>query len=148
MSYSALTRRYFETAPGAGALEGPDVLHGEAGSRSSGTWVRFDVRLTRGAPAATRGAPAAAIDAVRFRAFGCPHVIAVAAWVAEQAAGRPPVASLPEPIETLRERFAVPIEKTGRLLIVEDAWRAACRGAGSPAGPTDPPAGSGGRSRA
>jgi hypothetical protein len=33
--------------------------------------------------------------------------------------------SLPADIESLREQFAVPVEKLGRLLTVEDAWSAA-----------------------
>jgi hypothetical protein len=43
--------------------------------------------------------------------------------------GRPLNPSLPENVQALRERFAVPIEKLGRLLIVEDAWKAAVGGA-------------------
>jgi NifU-like protein involved in Fe-S cluster formation len=69
------------------------------------------------------------IQAARFLAFGCPHTIAVAAWVAEQAAGQELRAALPETVQQLSDRFAVPVEKRGRLLIVEDAWIAATRGA-------------------
>ncbi len=58
-------------------------------------------------------------------AFACPHVIAVSAWLAEQAVGRPVQPRLPESVQALRERFAVPVEKMGRLLIIEDAWLAA-----------------------
>jgi NifU-like protein involved in Fe-S cluster formation len=65
------------------------------------------------------------IDAVRFLAFGCPHVIAVADWIAQAAVGKPAVPRLPESVAALRERFDVPVEKLGRLLIVEDAWFAA-----------------------
>jgi len=81
--------------------------------------VRFDLRI---APAAARGPQ---ILEARFLAFGCPHTIAVAAWVAEQAAGRPASAELPQPVDALRRSFEVPVEKLGRLLVVEDAWRAA-----------------------
>ena len=123
MRYSALTRRYFEQAPGAGTLEGPDVASGTAGSRSLGTWVRFDLRL---APAVDR--PAVIAEA-RFLAFGCPHTIAVAAWVAEQAAGRPLSGELLQPVDALRRSFDVPVEKLGRLLVIEDAWRAAAAAA-------------------
>jgi hypothetical protein len=49
----------------------------------------------------------------------------VADWIAGQAAGRKSGPELPESINSLRERFDVPIEKLGRLLIVEDAWIAA-----------------------
>jgi NifU-like protein involved in Fe-S cluster formation len=120
MSYSELTRRYFEAAPCAGVLEGTRCVRGAAGHPTQGTWVQFDVEFDRGGER---------IERARFRAFGCPHVIAIAAWVAEQASGRAPEARLPESAAALRERFDVPVEKLGRLLIVEDAWAAVARAA-------------------
>ena len=132
MRYSGLTRRYFESAPHAGVLlrdvstphaSTPQVctsrvFRGSAGTRERGTWVQFDIRV------ATRRC----LDA-RFLAFGCPHTIAVAAWVAEQSSGGPLRAALPEPVAALAQRFDVPAEKLGRLLIVEDAWLAAAASA-------------------
>jgi NifU-like protein involved in Fe-S cluster formation len=117
MNYNHLTRQHFETAAAAGELSGPGVRRGAAGSRTLGTWVQFDVRVKPGTPPI--------IDTVRFQAFGCPHVIAVADWLAEAAAGQPVPAGPLEPALALRQRFDVPIEKLGRLLIVEDAWIAA-----------------------
>ncbi|HEV7610267.1 MAG TPA: iron-sulfur cluster assembly scaffold protein [Steroidobacteraceae bacterium] len=114
MNYSSLTLQYFETAPGAGVLSGPGVYRGAAGGRAQGTWVQFDVQVDAGT-----------LQAARFLAFGCPHTIAVSAWVAEQAAGHEVRASLPESVQSLSERFEVPVEKRGRLLIIEDAWHAA-----------------------
>ncbi len=116
MRYSTLTRRYFETAASAGTLDGAGVRRGEAGSRAGGVWVRFDVRVAPGT---------GLIEEARFLAHGCPHTLAVAAWVAEQAAGGPARAQLPEDVQSLRRRFEVPVEKLGRLLVVEDAWCAA-----------------------
>jgi NifU-like protein involved in Fe-S cluster formation len=118
MNYNEATLRYFETAPGAGVLIGPATFRGAAGSCAHGTWVQFDLQMSSGI-----------IQAARFLAFGCPHTIAVAAWVAEQAAGQELRAALPETVQQLSDRFAVPVEKRGRLLIVEDAWIAATRGA-------------------
>jgi NifU-like protein involved in Fe-S cluster formation len=118
VTYSELTLRYFETAPGAGVLTGPDVYRGAAGSRAHGTWVQFDVQISSGI-----------IRTARFLAFACPHTIAVSAWVAEQAAGTAARSALPQSVGQLSERFAVPVEKRGRLLIVEDAWLAAMVGA-------------------
>jgi NifU-like protein involved in Fe-S cluster formation len=118
MNYNEATLRYFESAPGAGVLSGPGTFRAAAGSRAHGTWVQFDVQLN-----------SSVIQAARFLAFGCPHTIAVSAWVAEQAAGQAARAALPETVQQLSERFAVPVEKRGRLLIVEDAWIAAVRGA-------------------
>ncbi len=123
MKYSELTRRYFSAAPAVGELASNgsptvDVFRGSAGQRERGTWVQFDIRVQSGR----------VIDA-RFLAFGCPHTIAAASWVAEQAGGSTLRAALPEPVKALRERFDVPQEKMGRLLIVEDAWLAATRAA-------------------
>jgi NifU-like protein involved in Fe-S cluster formation len=114
MNYNDLTRNYFQTAPNAGELLGPGVFRGAAGNREGGTWVQFDLQINAGA-----------VSAAKFLALACPHVIAVSAWLAEQAVGRPVQARLPESVQALRDRFAVPIEKMGRLLIIEDAWLAA-----------------------
>lgn len=116
MSYSELTRRYFDEAPGAGILEGPHTARGCAGRIAEGTWVQFDLELEQARERIARA---------RFLAFGCPHVIAVAAWVVEQAAGRALEPRLPESVEALRARFEVPVEKLGRLLLIEDAFLAA-----------------------
>lgn len=126
MNYSELTLRYFETAAGAGVLTGPGTFRGAAGSRRQGTWVQFDVRVGSGI-----------IRDARFLAFGCPHTIAVSAWVAEHAIGRKAAAALalPESVGDLCERFAVPVEKRGRMLIIEDAWAAAVKSALPPGQP-------------
>jgi NifU-like protein involved in Fe-S cluster formation len=114
VTYNELTRRYFSTAASAGELTGPGVFRGAAGNRAQGTWVQFDLQIQAGA-----------VAAARFLALACPHTIAVSAWLAEQAVGTPLRPSLPESVQALQERFGVPVEKTGRLLIIEDAWLAA-----------------------
>ena len=114
MNYNELTRRYFTTAASAGELTGTGVFRGAAGNRELGTWVQFDLKIAGGA-----------VTAARFLAFACPHTVAVSAWLAEQAVGKPLMPSLPESVQALQERFAVPVEKTGRLLTIEDAWLAA-----------------------
>jgi NifU-like protein involved in Fe-S cluster formation len=115
VNYNELTRRYFTTAASAGELTGPGVFRGAAGNRAQGTWVQFDLQIEGGA-----------VAAARFLAFACPHTVAVSAWLAEQAVGKALLRpSLPESVQALQERFAVPVEKTGRLLIIEDAWLAA-----------------------
>jgi len=124
MNYSELTRRYFENPGHVGLLDEPGGFRGAAGSRAQGTWVQFEVRV--GPP----GGPPR-VETVRFLAFGCPHVIAVSAWIAEQAPGHRVDARLPESVQSLRERFDAPVEKLGRLLVVEDAWIAAMRAAAS-----------------
>jgi hypothetical protein len=134
MTYNELTRRHFETAAHAGTLSGPGVRRGAAGSRALGTWVQFDVRCRPGTAPPT-------LDAVRFLAFGCPHVIAVADWIAEHAvaaagpaAALPGLPGLPVSLPELKALFAVPTEKLGRLLIIEDAWIAAISPPSHPGG--------------
>jgi len=78
MIYNELTRNYFETAPNAGELLGAGVFRGAAGNREGGTWVQFDLQIGAGA-----------VSEAKFLAFACPHVIAVSAWLAERAVGRP-----------------------------------------------------------
>ncbi|HEX4153274.1 MAG TPA: hypothetical protein VHY75_13785 [Steroidobacteraceae bacterium] len=136
MIYNELTRTCFENADCAGTASGPDWFRGEAGGRSRGTWVQFDVQVKleegnadEGNSDEGRSKEGGTIRSVRFLAFGCPHVIAAAQWLAERAVGLPARAQLPESVQSLRRRFEVPIEKLGRLLVVEDAWVAALRGA-------------------
>jgi hypothetical protein len=114
MKYSELTLHYFQTAPATGILTGPDAYRGAAGNRAHGTWVQFDLRVSGDI-----------IQAARFLAFACPHTIAATAWVAEHAGGPLSRTTLPGGVQDLSERFAVPPEKRGRLLIIEDAWVAA-----------------------
>jgi len=114
MNYNELTRRYFESTSNVGELKGPGVFRGAAGSLEGGTWVQFDLQINAGA-----------VSAARFLAFACPHTIAISAWLAEQAVGHRVKPLMPEGVQELRDRFAVPVEKMGRLLIIEDAWLAA-----------------------
>jgi hypothetical protein len=120
VTYNELTRRHFEHPARVGTLAGPDCHRGAAGSLSAGTWVQFDVRLT---PNGTR------VREVRFLAFGCPHVIAAAELVAGEGEGGAAEPRLPQSIDSLRERLDAPVEKLGRLFVVEDAWLAALRSA-------------------
>jgi NifU-like protein involved in Fe-S cluster formation len=119
MIYSDLTRRHFAGAVGAGTLSGDGVARAAAGSAAQGTWVQFDLRLS----AQPNGT--VCVTAARFLAFGCPHTIAVADWLVGHAPGRLAAPALPESVQMLQQRFDVPIEKLGRLLVVEDAWAAA-----------------------
>jgi NifU-like protein involved in Fe-S cluster formation len=112
MKYSELTRRYFESATRAGTL--PRAFRGAAGDRAQGTWVQFDVQCD-----------ADTVTDARFLAFGCPHTIAAAAWLAETVVGTVRRCGMPEGAQAVRERFEVPVEKLGRLLIVEDALKRA-----------------------
>jgi NifU-like protein involved in Fe-S cluster formation len=131
VTYSELTLRYFMSDALAGVLSGPDTYRGAAGSRAQGTWVQFDVKTDATADVKADGEAGVEYDAngrigaARFLAFGCPHTIAVSAWIAAHAAGLAVRRALPVSVADLSERFDVPVEKRGRLVIIEDAWMAA-----------------------
>jgi cysteine desulfurase len=110
-------RRLFAHLPGAGRLEpGADVVQGEGGGEAAEAWVRFYARIAGGI-----------VRDARFQARGCPHTLAVTAWLT----GRLPQQalrglSLGKPAEWA-QALAVPVEKLGRLLMVEDALLACLR---------------------
>ncbi len=86
------------------------VIQGEAGSLTEGTWVRFHLRVTP-----------TTVKAALFKAYGCPHTLAVTVWVTDQLAGRTRTNLVPGTPGAWLEALAVPQEKLGRLLRVEDA---------------------------
>jgi NifU-like protein involved in Fe-S cluster formation len=64
------------------------------------------------------------IEAVRFEAYGCPHCIAAGSWLSERLVGLDR-----DQLRAWRWRDAdralqFPLEKRGRLLILEDAVHA------------------------
>ena len=61
------------------------------------------------------------IAALRFRAWGCPHLIAAVEWVCSHYEGELLQALEKFPVDRIMEDLAVPTEKTGRILVLEDA---------------------------
>ncbi|MBM5811170.1 MAG: hypothetical protein FJ191_04290 [Gammaproteobacteria bacterium] len=118
MEYSEEVRRLFDTLPHCGELAagaGP-IVAGEAAELERGAWLRFEARLADGA----------IVDAA-FRAWGCPHTLAAAALTAARLpgwrAGTPP----PVDARSLAGELAVPADKLGRLLVLEDALQSLLR---------------------
>ena len=121
-------RRLRALSPAAGAAAEARSLglrRGRAGASAGrpeapgeDTWVRFHLRVA-----------ADIVKDARFQAYGCPHTLAAAAWLARQLRGRArarPAARAPRRIGP--QAHGVPVEKLGRLLVVEDAvqrlpWR-------------------------
>jgi hypothetical protein len=89
------------------------AIQGSAGSMQSGTEIVFaaDVR-------------AGLLCKLGFRAFACPHIIAACHHLAEQLEGSPVEALLEVRFDSLRAEFDIPVEKAGKLLILQDALRA------------------------
>ncbi len=85
-------------------------VSGEAGAAGQETWVRFDLAVADGI-----------VKDARFKAYGCPHTLSVASWLAGQLSGRRREDLIPGTPAAWAEARAVPVEKLGRLLVVEDA---------------------------
>lgn len=101
-------------SPASGAAPFPDdaasVVKGEAGGPGREAWIRFHL-LTEGD----------AVKDARFQAYGCPHTLAATAWVAGRLPGRRRGELVPGTPHDWAKALNVPVEKLGRLLIVEDA---------------------------
>ena len=106
--YSARVRAYFDAPAHAGDL-------------SAGESVRIDAQEVRLEVSATTSD--GVVSAMRFRAWGCPHTIAAAEAACAALEGRPVGDLLEFSARDLMEDLSVPIEKTGRILVVEDAVR-------------------------
>jgi len=115
--YSPLVRQLFAHPRAAGTLNDTSaVSRGEAGTVASGAWVRLFLKIDGGR-----------VTDARFQAYGCPHTLAAAAWLAEHLLGRSVEDAFPEGVEGLARVLDLPQSKLGRLLIVEDALNDAIR---------------------
>lgn len=63
------------------------------------------------------------VEALSFRAWGCPHVLAAAEAFCARFEGRPAADLLEFRAADLMQSLSVPVEKTGRILVLEDAVR-------------------------
>jgi hypothetical protein len=101
--------------------EGEQLLRGEAGQERLGTRVRFLLRVANGR-----------VLEARYRAYGCPHTLAACEWLARALessrlgtySAKELWAGIGGPLDWV-ERLEIPSGKLGRLLVVEDALRAA-----------------------
>jgi NifU-like protein involved in Fe-S cluster formation len=88
-------------------------LLGEAGAERLGTWVRFALRVEAGV-----------VREARVQCYGCPHTAAVCSLLAESLPGHRLEALDQGTPESWRQNVHAPIEKLGRMLIIEDALHA------------------------
>jgi len=116
MEYGLEVRRRFERPSHrdmrADASGG--AVQGTAEDRSLNVWVCMQVEVSSGI-----------VAAVRFAAYGCPHFLASADWIAERLEGRPATALTAPIAREAAAALQVPTEKLGKLLVIEDAL-AAC----------------------
>ncbi len=118
MDYSLEVQQRFHSPQGAGEFaEGtPGLVTGEAEDRTLNVWVRVQVQFV-----------GTVIRSVRFRVFGCPHMMAAAGWAAEALQGRESNALRELDMHEIRKILDTPLEKLGKLLVLEDALQACWR---------------------
>jgi cysteine desulfurase len=115
--YSEEVLRRLHELPGAGRLvDDAKVLHVQAGDREQGAAVELDVEVTGGR-----------VAEARFRAFGCPHLLAAASRATEQLRGFDRGQVEAWDWQPVARELSVPAAKFGRLLTLQDAVRAIAR---------------------
>jgi NifU-like protein involved in Fe-S cluster formation len=122
--YGAEVRRRMASLPGVGTLDAAaDVAIGRAGAREQGCEVELYCRIV-----------GHRVTEARFRAFGCPHLLAAASWLTERLAGAARVELAAWDWREAAAALEVPAAKFGRLLTLQDAVRHLARN-----WPGDPP---------
>jgi len=103
--YSDRVRRLFASAAHAGDADGPTVEQARGDAR-----VRLSAEVQAGR-----------LAALRFRAYGCPHLIAAAEDFCQRFEGRKPDALQEFTARDAVAELGVPVAKTGTILLLEDA---------------------------
>jgi len=115
--YSSVVRELFADPAHVGQLaDTPGVLVEDQGVR-----IAFSAKVVEGR-----------IDALRFQAWGCPHVIAAAEAFCSNYEGKSTADLLEFSASDLMQSLSVPVEKTGRILVFEDAVRSLAQALGKP----------------
>ena len=58
---------------------------------------------------------------MKFRAYGCPHLVAACEYICRKFSGKSIALLADYSRQDLMETLAVPVEKSGRILLLEDA---------------------------
>ncbi len=113
--YSAIVRELFADPAHVGPLANAvSVLVEDQGIR-----IAFSAEVAEGR-----------IGALRFQAWGCPHVIAAAEVFCANHEGKTALDLLEFSVSGLMQSLSVPVEKTGRILVIEDAVRSLAQALG------------------
>ena len=116
--YSQRVRELFANPAHVGDLQGGDL--GEVDEQ--GIRLRLSALHDEGR-----------IRQLRFRAYGCPHVIAACELFCSSFEGRPAAELEGFRAADIMTKLSVPVEKTGRILVLEDAARSLGRSIGGKA---------------
>jgi NifU-like protein involved in Fe-S cluster formation len=106
--YSALVRELFSSTPHAGDLPGATIVAAAA----QGVTVQLAASVEDDI-----------ITAARWRARGCPHLLAATEAFCAEYEGQAAASLLEFSAGDLINKLAVPLTKTGRILVLEDAVR-------------------------
>ena len=106
--YNEKVRKLFAETPHAGDIVGAPSGYFE----DQGIRLRFSAQTDQDQ-----------IVSMRFAAWGCPHVIAAAEAVCCHFEGQNLTELDNFPSAQIMSELAVPVEKTGRILVVEDTVR-------------------------
>lgn len=111
--YTQVVVDHFQQPRNGGHFEaGEGVIRGVAGSVAQGTMFALSARIAEDR-----------IEAVRFEAYGCPHCIAAGSWLSERLVGLTRAELNAWSWRDADQVLRFPLEKRGRLLILEDAVR-------------------------
>lgn len=113
--YNESVRRRFANPQYAGGLQESfeQTLNAEVSASGKGPRIAMAAGLRNGR-----------IAAIRFRAWGCPHLIAAADRACEALQGEP-VEALENPdLPGITEELSLPTAKAGLILLLEDALAA------------------------
>lgn len=112
--YSPAVIDHFDRPRNAGRFAGgAAVIEATAGRRDQGAVFHLSARVD-----------GPVIESVRFEAYGCPHCVAAGSWLSERLVGCTQDDLSRWSWREVADALAVPPEKRGRLLILEDAVRA------------------------
>ena len=106
--YNSRVREYFHNPDHAGDVDaGPTGYFADQGIR-----IRLSAKMAGDT-----------LVAMRFRVWGCPHVIAATEAVCRHYEGRNAAELNNFSTAQIMQDLAVPVEKTGRILVLEDTVR-------------------------
>ena len=110
--YNETVRAFFENPSHAGDLQGDyaQVLASDAAESAHGARIVLFAGITDGM-----------IAEMRFRALACPHLIAAAEGLCRDRENGSVSGLSSFDTKGLMEQLAVPPEKTGKILLLEDA---------------------------
>ena len=112
--YNETVRELFQSPGHAGGLNSdyPQMFDSAVAESRQGVRIALSVGIEDGI-----------VREMRFRVWGCPHLIAATQWLCEQLESGSAAAMDDFPLQEIMRQLSVPVEKTGRILLLEDALK-------------------------